>query len=161
MTDTAKPEAKTAKHELSPEDLEAVRAIAADVAGALIADAKDPNVVSDNDPVAKAEDEEEMMEGEGEMPKGKLPMLEDPMKEEGFTIRDVEIFRVGEWNGEEYTADDLDDMIRAYGDVGYDVPLKLGHSDDDASPAYGWVTNLRVNGDRLIADFKHMPKEIF
>ena len=161
MTDTAKPEAKTAKHELSPEDLEAVRAIAADVAGALIADAKDPNVVSDNDPVAKAEDEEEMREGEGDMPKGKLPMLDDPMKEEGFTIRDVEIFRVGEWNGEEYTADDLDDMIRAYGDVGYDVPLKLGHSDDDASPAYGWVTNLRVNGDRLIADFKHMPKEIF
>ena len=78
MTDTAKPEAKTAKHELSPEDLEAVRAIAADVAGALIADAKDPNVVSDNDPVAKAEDEEEMMEGEGDMPKGKLPCLKTP-----------------------------------------------------------------------------------
>lgn len=162
MTDTPKDEAaRVAKHEFSPEEIEAVRAIAADVVGALIADAKDPNVTDDDNPIMNpdAKGEEEMMEDDGMMPKGAKPEL--PMKEEGFTIREVEIFRVGEWNGEEYTADDLADMIAAFGAVGYDVPLKLGHSEDDASPAFGWVTNLRVSGDRLVADFEHMPKEIY
>ena len=41
------------------------------------------------------------------------------------------------------------------------VPLKLGHNDEqpvtDGQPALGWVTAMEVVGDKLVADFDHIP----
>ena len=77
-----------------------------------------------------------------------------------------EIFSIGKWNGDEYSAADLDAMVDAFGKVGFRPPVKLGHSDaekflkDEGLPAAGWVENLRRVGDKLFADFKKVPGKI-
>lgn len=76
------------------------------------------------------------------------------------TINGVEIFRVGKWNGKEYTAKDLDEMVKNYGEVGYVPPVTLGHTDNPDAPAYGWVRNLRRDGDVLLADFSDVPDDL-
>lgn len=82
------------------------------------------------------------------------------------TLTGIEIMAVGTWNGDEYGVDDLDSMVKAYqsGNAGIDPPLKLGHSEGqelvEGMPALGWVTNLRRNGQKLLADFKDVPKKI-
>lgn len=79
----------------------------------------------------------------------------------GKTIRNVELFRSGEWNGDEYTGDDLDGMIEAFDQVGFNVPVKLGHNTEDGAPAVGWVENLRRDGDVLLADLVDVPLEVY
>ena len=71
------------------------------------------------------------------------------------SIKNVEIFRAGRWHTEQYTEADLDDMVDAFGQVGYRPPLKIGHSGPDkpGAPAYGWVSALRRVGTKLVADF--------
>lgn len=84
-------------------------------------------------------------------------------------LKNVPIFRVGKWNGMEFTADDLDDMVANFELLAdaQKVPLKLGHdrptkeqlaSAPDGQPALGWVQNLRRIGNDLVADFVNVPK---
>lgn len=83
-------------------------------------------------------------------------------------IEGVEIFAVGMWNGIKFTAKDLEDMVQAHTEVGDKVKpyLKLGHDkgqkfgQSDGLPAMGWIENLRVRGEKLLADFKKIPKKI-
>ena len=163
---------KTSKHELGPEEVDAIRAIVVDVVSALVVDAKDPNTVDNDNPIMNPDaDGETELAKDGEAPVDAPPVAAPeaplavaaplPEDEKGYAIPAVEIFRVGEWNGEEYERADLEDMILAFGGVGYDVPLKIGHAEDDTAPASGWVTNLRMEGDRLVADFEHMPKQVY
>lgn len=77
------------------------------------------------------------------------------------TVRGVEIFRVGEWNGDKYTTDDIDEMISAFGNQGYGVPLKLGHDEVSGGQAYGWVERIYRIGDTMKADFRDIPEYIF
>lgn len=77
------------------------------------------------------------------------------------SVRGVEIFRVGEWNGDKYTSDDLDEMISAFGTQGYSVPLKMGHDEVSGGQAYGWVERIYRIGDVLKADFKDIPAYVF
>lgn len=77
------------------------------------------------------------------------------------SVRGVEVFRIGNWNGDDYTAEDLDEMIAAFGDQGYGVPLKLGHDEVSGGQAYGWVERIYRVGDTLKADFKDMPAWVF
>ena len=79
----------------------------------------------------------------------------------GQTISDVEIFRVGTWNGDKYVAKDLDDMVAAFDGIGYRPPVKLGHKEDSGDPAYGWVASLKRVGDKLIATFEDIPDKLF
>lgn len=72
-------------------------------------------------------------------------------------ISGVEVFRVGTWNGNTYSSEDLDDIVAAFGEIGWKPPLKLGHSEDDSAPAYGWVEGLRRVGDWLVADLSAVP----
>lgn len=81
--------------------------------------------------------------------------------DELYSLPGVEIFRAGTWNGDKYNEADLDEMIGNFSKVGYDVPLKLGHSDTVGEPAYGWVQSVRRFGDKIIADFRDMPKAIY
>ena len=76
-------------------------------------------------------------------------------------IQGVEIFRTGKWNGDNYSESDLDAMVDAYNEVGFRPPLKLGYDKKPGARAFGWVQNPRRVGDRLIADFVDIPKEIY
>jgi len=85
------------------------------------------------------------------------------------SINGVEVFASGKWNGDHYTNEDLDEMVKAFNDTGHKIKpfLKLGHNDEqkllatDGLPSAGWVSNLRRIGDKLVADFVDIPKKIF
>jgi len=77
------------------------------------------------------------------------------------SIKGVEIFRVGTWNGDKYTAKDLDTIIDSFGKIGFQVPVKLGHKEDSAAPAAGWVRSLRRVGDKLLADLVDLPQTLY
>lgn len=74
------------------------------------------------------------------------------------TVRGVEIFRAGEWNGEQYTTADLDEIISAFNEIGFQVPLKIGHSEGEGMPAFGWVDRVYRVGDVLKADFRDIAE---
>ena len=83
--------------------------------------------------------------------------------EEGFE-RDVEIFAVGVWNGMDFTREDLMVIANSFHQLGdnHDVPLKLGHNEEqpftDGQPALGWVSDVWVIGDKLMAHFVNIPE---
>jgi hypothetical protein len=87
---------------------------------------------------------------------------------EVFDIDNVEIFSAGIWNGDKYTKEDLEDMVKSFEDVGHIIKpfIKLGHNEkqqlliDDGMPSAGWITKLKVKGEKLLADFKGIPKKI-
>jgi hypothetical protein len=88
---------------------------------------------------------------------------------ETFKIDGVEIFSAGVWNGDEYTMNDLQDMVQAFNETNLGVKpfLKLGHDEEqkllqmDGLPSAGWITNLYIKGDKLVADFSDIPKKIY
>lgn len=87
--------------------------------------------------------------------------LRDRALQDSFSLHGVEIFKVGKWNGTEYTEADLDAMVKAAGEVGFTPPLKAGHTDDSSLPALGWVENLRRVGKSLFADLVALPKAVY
>jgi len=101
------------------------------------------------------------------------------MKEKELQTIDVdgvEILAVGKWHGhpktKEYTGKDLDNLVKSFEalisaeKLNYEPPVKLGHDDDqkllqqDGYPAAGWITSLKHVGDKLVANFKGVPKKI-
>lgn len=84
-------------------------------------------------------------------------------------MRDIEIFAVGVWNGEQFTEKDLDDIVNAFQATKEKIHpfLKIGHSDKqtllarDEMPSAGLVSNIRRMGKKLLADFVDVPKKIF
>lgn len=90
-------------------------------------------------------------------------------KPELHTIEGVEIFSTGTWNEEEVTDEHLQGMVKAFKENknGLRPFLKLGHDEnqkllqEDGHPAAGWIDNLRVVGDKLVADFVDVPKNIY
>lgn len=76
--------------------------------------------------------------------------------------------------GDFLTVDDLRAAVTSYealrGQV--DAPVVLGHDEDqtllrregltgtDGEPAAGWLDNLRVRGDRLLADLRKVPEQV-
>lgn len=80
---------------------------------------------------------------------------------EAFSIEGVELFATGKHNGDDYSEKDLDDMVEAYAEQGYQAPLKLGHDETPGKPAVGWVANLRRQGAKLLGDITHIPKELY
>lgn len=88
---------------------------------------------------------------------------------ETFSINGVEVFSVGNWNGDDYTREDLQEMVNAFDETksGIRPFVKIGHSPKqellkkESLPAAGWVENLYVKGDKLVADFTDVPKKIY
>jgi len=88
---------------------------------------------------------------------------------ETFDINGVEIFAEGVWNGDRYTAQDIEDMVRSFEETkGTLRPyLKLGHDNEqllaqrDGLPAVGWIERLRKVGTKLVADFVKVPKKVY
>ena len=87
---------------------------------------------------------------------------------ETVAIKNVEIFAAGTWKGDEYTDADLQSMVDTFTALKgkLDPPVKLGHSEDqdlltrEGWPAAGYVESLRKVGDKLVADFRDVPKRI-
>jgi hypothetical protein len=79
----------------------------------------------------------------------------------GQRLAGVEVFRPGKWNGDKYTISDLDEIISSFDKGLFNVPVKLGHSEEPGEPAYGWVESLRRVGDRLVADLSDLPDTIY
>lgn len=80
---------------------------------------------------------------------------------------DVKIFSIGEWNGINFTIEDLNTISNAFtmlADV-HKVPLKFGHNDEqpftDGQPALGWISKVWVDGDILMAKFIDMPEVVY
>jgi len=84
-------------------------------------------------------------------------------------IQGVEIFSVGTWNGDTYTLDDLKELVDSFESTKSKLPpyLKLGHNEGqelvqaDGMPAIGWIKNLYILGEKLVADFSDIPKKIY
>lgn len=87
---------------------------------------------------------------------------------ETVSVPGVEIIAAGRWNNRDYTRDDLDEMVRAFGELRgkIDPPVKLGHDDGqklaqkDGYPALGWVDRIYRKGSTLVADLKDVPKRV-
>lgn len=85
------------------------------------------------------------------------------------SLKGVEVFRVGKWNGRDFTLDDLKGMAEAFAETKTAVMpfLKLGHGDSqdilksDGLPAAGWVDALRLEGEALVADFSGIPSKVY
>ena len=85
------------------------------------------------------------------------------------SLNGVEIFATGKWNGDTYTQEDLQEMVNSF------IPLKqtlqpfvkLGHNEKqsllakDGLPAAGWIENIYIQGNKLMADIVDMPATIY
>jgi len=79
----------------------------------------------------------------------------------------AEIFAVGKWNGIDVTPTmlkELETNFTALGDI-LDVPLKFGHNDEqplkDGELALGWIDKVWIEGQKLFAHFKGIPKVVY
>ncbi|GMU86300.1 MAG: hypothetical protein AMXMBFR48_15420 [Ignavibacteriales bacterium] len=74
-----------------------------------------------------------------------------------------EIFRTGthtdsKGNTREWTKEELEEIAEKYNAAGNEAPIVIGHPQDN-SPAYGWVKELKLFGDKLLAlPSKIMPE---
>lgn len=77
-----------------------------------------------------------------------------------------EIFAVGQWNGMNFTEEDLDDIVTNFDSLNdvHKVPLKFGHNEEqpalDGQPAIGWISRVFREGQKLFADFTNMPEVV-
>jgi len=84
-----------------------------------------------------------------------------------YDIQDVEIFKIGKWNGHEITGTVLDSIVDSFKAIGGKIKpyLKLGHNEQqpllDGLPSAGWVVDVRRKGESLFADFKAIPEKIY
>lgn len=82
-------------------------------------------------------------------------------------LKGREIFAVGIWNDMEFTEADLDDIVANFETLKdkHHVPLKFGHNEEqpitDGQPAIGWVERVYKVGEKLFADFTHMPRVVY
>ena len=90
-------------------------------------------------------------------------------KPKAFRI-EAEIFSTGVWNEEEFTAEDLSQIAANFQRLKSELkpPLKFGHDENqnllnqrDGDPALGWVEQLRVVGDKLVATFAGIPEVVY
>lgn len=74
----------------------------------------------------------------------------------------LELFRPGKWNGRVYGLRDLQQLITAAHEIGWRIPLKLGHDTRPNVPAAGWIDpgTLRLQGDVLVGDAHDVPAEV-
>lgn len=73
-----------------------------------------------------------------------------------MTTKPIEIFRPGTFaamNGKQYafTAADLQAIADSYDPATHEAPIVVGHPAHDA-PAFGWVSGIRYENERLVVD---------
>lgn len=77
-------------------------------------------------------------------------------------------FKVGTFNGQTYTEDDLGKIAANFQTLKDKVqpPLKLGHASqkflkDEGMPAAGWVEDVRQENGTLVADIANIPHRVY
>lgn len=83
-------------------------------------------------------------------------------------LNNVEIFAIGNWNKDNYTHSDLNEMIDNFGKLREIVKpyAKIGHSEDqkllnsEGLPAAGWVDSIKMVGNKVVATFKDVPRVV-
>lgn len=77
-----------------------------------------------------------------------------------FNNRWVAIFRAGDYGEKgKWTRGDLDEVVANFSAGEWAPPAVFGHPKED-SPAHGWVSELRRNGDVLEAKFTNVSDEL-
>ncbi len=78
------------------------------------------------------------------------------------TLHDVEVFAIGRHNGRDYGESELYELVDGFEreQLAGKIPLKLGHTAPDTAPAAGWVTGLRVEGEKLLATFSDVADNV-
>lgn len=83
------------------------------------------------------------------------------------SLKGVEIFDVGTWNGYTFSDGDLNEIASSFDELKLAgrVPLKFGHKGamrgDDSQPAIGWVDTVYRKGSKLLADFVDIPTSVY
>ena len=85
------------------------------------------------------------------------------------SINGVEIFQTGKWNGDNYSTQDLQDMVDSFPALKDKLQpyVKLGHGEKqellakDELPSAGWIENIYMSGNKLLADIVDVPKVIY
>jgi hypothetical protein len=85
-------------------------------------------------------------------------------------LKEVEIFGVGAWQGQgmkkpfNFTKDLLSRIVANTSKLtNRKMPLKLGHTDKqifeqtDGQPALGWLENVKLKGEKIVADLTNIP----
>ncbi len=86
--------------------------------------------------------------------------------EQTFNLNGVEIFSTGVWNGDKYSEKDLNNMVENFDQVGFEPPIKIGHNEEqpelnDGQPALGYIDKIYLAGNKLLANFKELPKRVY
>jgi len=89
-------------------------------------------------------------------------------KIETTEIRNVEILSTGVWNGVNFTKNDLSEIISNFENKVLEPFINLDHNDKFTDKvkenlkvlSLGFVSSLRQMGDKLVADFKQVPKKV-
>ena len=69
----------------------------------------------------------------------------------------IELFRAGDYGDKgTYSPADIQKIAENYKPSFHEAPLRIGHTDDDKAPAYGWLESLRASGDLLLGKFKQV-----
>ena len=73
----------------------------------------------------------------------------------------LEIFKTGTHTdsqgvAKEWTLTELESIVENFSPNSFSVPVTIGHDVDDASPAYGWVSELKIIGQSLYCQVKHL-----
>ncbi len=72
---------------------------------------------------------------------------------------EMEVFRTGDYGAKgSYSPADLQRMADDYRPDLLEAPLTFDHA--QTGPAYGWVSRLRCDGDRLVAALKGVPEAV-
>ena len=82
-------------------------------------------------------------------------------------IKDVEIFEAGGNDTPSWTKEDLKQIVTNFKNNVVNPPLvALGHDENQdllakaGLPAAGWVSNLKIQGNKLLADLKDVPQKV-
>ena len=77
-------------------------------------------------------------------------------------IKDVHIFSPGTQTSaqgitREFTKADLKQVADSYEPEVHEAPIRIGHTDNDKVPAWGWVKNVKMKGEDLVAEVEFSP----
>lgn len=77
----------------------------------------------------------------------------------------IEIARTGTFNDsanrpQTFTDADLAQIASSWNPQKRDCPLVIGHVTSDSAPAYGWLSQIKAQNGKLLAQFAHVPDEV-
>lgn len=76
--------------------------------------------------------------------------------------KDIHIFSPGVQTSaqgvtREFTKDDLAQVAASYEPDVHEAPIRIGHEDNDKVPSWGWVKDVKMKGDDLVAEVEFSP----